>query len=89
MTLGDLMVLTRESIRIRPQRVTFYPEPGIIVTCFSEMYERWAPFADRKVTGLKAIAVNEIVAFIEHPKIEEDPQIPGQMDITDYGIKGG
>lgn len=89
MTLGELMVLTRESIRIKPQKVTFYPEPGVIVQCFAETYERWAPFADRKVTGLKAYAANEIIVFVEQPKTDEDPQIPGQMDISDYGIQGG
>lgn len=89
MTLGELMVLTRETIRIKAQIVCFYPEKGIHVSCTAKMHEKWGPYADRKVTGIRALDRDMIVVFVEQTESGDDPQIPGQMDLSDYGIRGG
>lgn len=89
MTLGELMVLTRETIRVRPQIVSFNPDRGIHVSCTAKMHEKWGPYADRKVTGIRALDRDMIVVFVKQTESGEDPQIPGQMDLSDYGIRGG
>lgn len=90
MTLGDLMVVTKDrGLKVQDQAVSFYPERDVYVTCFAHQYEKWGPYAERKVTGIRALARDWLDVILEPTKTDDDPQIPGQMDLTDYGIKGG
>lgn len=90
MKLGEIIRLTHHDMQIQEQKLTIFPRRGVIFTCIHSEYEKWGPLADREVTGLRAKGWNELVIFVEAPaEQDEDPQIPGQMDISDYGIMGG
>lgn len=90
MTLGDIIKITHPDIMVREQYLLLAIGLGKIIACNPREREKWGPYADREVRKIRANGLDEIVVFLEDPADKgEDPQIPGQMDISDYGIEGG
>ncbi len=90
MTLGEFMRLTHPDMRFPDPKLKIFPRRGVIFECGLKDFDRWGPLADREVTGIWAQAWNELIIFVDPPEEkDEDPQIPGQMEISDYGIMGG
>lgn len=90
MTLGDIIKITHPDIVVREQHRILVIELGKIIEFNHREREKWGPYADREVRKIRANGLDEIVVFLEDPADkDEDPQIPGQMDISDYGIEGG
>jgi hypothetical protein len=90
MTLGEIIRLTNPDMPSQDQKLKIHSRRGEIFKCSNKDFDKWGPVAERKVTGLWTNDFNELVIFVEAPADqEEDPQIPGQMDMSDYGIEGG
>lgn len=90
MTLGDIMPITRPDVMIDDQVIQIIDRDLNSVSCRSCEYDKWGKLADRTVFGIKAIAAHALMIFVESEKRpDEDQGIPGQMTITDYGIRGG
>lgn len=90
MTLGDIIRITRPDIMVGEQYLVLVIGRGKMIACNHREWEKWGPYADREVRKIRANGLNEFAVFLEDPaEKDEDPQIPGQMDISDYGIEGG
>lgn len=90
MTLGDIIRITSPDIMVAEQWLVLIVGRGKMIACSHKEREKWGPYADRNVRKIRANGLNEFAVFLEDPERgDEDPQIPGQMDISDYGIEGG
>lgn len=90
MTLGDIIKITHPDIMVGEQYLVIMTRRGKMIACNHREREKWGPYADREVIKIRANGLNEFAVFLEDPADKvEDTQIPGQMDISDYGIERG
>ena len=90
MTLKDIIKVAHNENWYHAQELLIYPRGKATFKCCHKDIKKWGSLADCEVIELRAMEFNTLFISIEAPADqEEDPQIPGQMDISDYGIEGG
>lgn len=90
MTLKDIIKVAHHDKESIEQGLLIYPRGKIPFKCNHKDFDLWGSLADCEVIEVRAMAWNHLMILVETPADqEEDPQIPGQMDISDYGIEGG